>query len=63
MSKKMPKANKLERFLMGVYSFGWVGTWFAAIWVSEYSWQLFWTGSMLLFIGFLAASVRDYSCE
>lgn len=63
MSEKKPKATKSDRFLMAVYSWGWIGSWFAAIWMSEYNWQLFWTGSMLLFIGFVAASTRDYSRE
>jgi hypothetical protein len=63
MSEKKPKATKLDLFLMAVYSWGWIGSWFTAIWMREYSWQLFFTGSMLLFMGFVAASVRDYSKE
>lgn len=63
MSEKKPKASKADRVWVDIYSYGWLVSWFAAIWVEEYRWHLFWTGSLLLFVAILAASSKDYSRE
>lgn len=63
MSEKKPKASKSDRVWIAIFSYGWVASWFAAIWIEEYRWHLFWTGLLLLFIGLLAVSGKDYSRE
>lgn len=49
-------AKKENKLVAGICGYGWLISWLAAIWVTNYGKQLFLTGAFLLFITLVAVS-------